>query len=308
MAENSSIEWTDHTYNPWRGCAKVSEGCRNCYAERSSGRNPAVLGVWGPSGTRVMAAEAQWLKPLSWAARPAARRPRVFCASLADVFEDWPGQMTNSRGAALWASGDRPPAQWPCPQPQQPYTLDHARRRLWRLIRATPELDWLLLTKRPDNIARMMPHGDWPNVWLGASVEDDSVRVRADMLQDAAQSVRCPVRFVSAEPLIGPLDLSGVLDAGGVNWVIVGGESGAGGKARPFDYGWCLSILRQCGDAGVPCFVKQVGARPFYGLPPFDGVNTASAADPKGGDMGAWPVWMRVREFPEVSPAAAAAP
>jgi len=123
MGQDSKIEWTHHTFNPWRGCTKVSPGCTNCYAETLSHRNPKVLGVWGDKGTRVVASDSMWREPIKWdrEAREAGERRRVFCASLADVFEDRE-------------------------------ELDEPRFRLLRLIASTTNLDWLLLTKRPDRI------------------------------------------------------------------------------------------------------------------------------------------------------------
>src|SRR5262249_10541241 len=117
--ENTRIAWTHHTLNPWRGCTKVSPGCTHCYAAELAKRNPAVLGRWGPGGPRVIASEAQWRNPLKWdrKAKAAGKRPRVFCASLADIFEARP-------------------------------ELESPRARLFDLIAATPNLDWLLLTKR----------------------------------------------------------------------------------------------------------------------------------------------------------------
>jgi protein gp37 len=127
------------------------------------------------------------------------------------------------------------------------------RARLWKLIRKTPNLDWLLLTKRPENIPAMMPHGDWPNVWLGTSVEDRKRLRRVDSLRVAPQHV--PVRFVSAEPLLEDL---GAVDLRGVGWLIVGGESGPG--YRPMRHEWAWSLLRQCRAAGVAFFFKQSAA------------------------------------------------
>lgn len=136
MAENSKIEWTNHTFNPWRGCQKVSPGCQHCYAETLSKRNPAVLGEWGPNGKRVIASEAHWRLPLKWnkAAKLAGERHRVFCASLADVFEDRP-------------------------------ELVAPRVRLFHLISETPNLDWLLLTKRPENIRRFWGDPETVRSW-----------------------------------------------------------------------------------------------------------------------------------------------
>lgn len=144
MAANSNIEWTDHTFNPVRGCTKVSAGCAHCYAETMSKRNPKVLGIWGDNGTRVVASETMWREPRKWnveAFRNHTRR-RVFCASLSDVCEDRP--------------------EWVSP-----------RLRLKELIEDTPYLDWQLLTKRPENYLRLFWKSNWPrNVWAGTSVEN----------------------------------------------------------------------------------------------------------------------------------------
>lgn len=200
MGKETTISWTHSTFNPWRGCQKVSPGCAHCYAETLSKRNPKVLGVWGPDGTRVVASEAKWREPLAWdkAAREAGERHRVFCASLADVFEDRP-------------------------------ELAAPRSRLLDLIRDTPSLDWLLLTKRPENIIRLWddvaPTGmeyPAPNVWLGVSVEDQA---RADERVPQILAIPAAVRFLSCEPLLGSVDLTKYLATSLIHWVIVGGES-----------------------------------------------------------------------------------
>jgi protein gp37 len=262
MGRDTGIQWTEATFNPFRGCSKVSPGCTNCYAEALSDRNHKVMGRWGPKGTRVLASESMWKEPLKWN-RQAAERGRpmlVFCASLADVFEDWTGQMTDSQERPLWQFRGPPVQYSPLLAPnagEHQYTLAAARERLWDLIRRTGWLRWQLLTKRPENIPRMMPGGAWPNVWLGTSVESQDYAWRIDALVDAPQEV--PVRFVSAEPLLGPLTLWEQLP--GIQWVIIGGESG--GAARPFHLGWATSLIAQCRDADVPCFLKQVGRRPM---------------------------------------------
>jgi protein gp37 len=291
MAENSKIEWTHHTFNPWRGCTKVSAGCANCYAETLSGRNQKTLGVWGPNGTRVVASEAMWKEPLKWdrAAKAKGERHRVFCASLADVFEG-PETM--------------PPDSVP--------TVNEARARLFALIRDTPNLDWLLLTKRPQNFVTVLravldtgklrisetkrgpKHWnvvDWlhernflDNVWIGTSVEDQKA---ADERIPHLLKIPTKVRFLSMEPLLGPVDLrpkapdtyaflgqfysTGTFDPTGmspradrvlncfpkIDWVIVGGESGPG--ARPMHPVWAMEVRDQCQAAGVPFFFKQWG-------------------------------------------------
>ncbi|MPZ14352.1 MAG: DUF5131 family protein [Chloroflexi bacterium] len=224
MGERTNIGWTDRTFNPWIGCTKVSPGCDDCYAEVLNNRFHHVDG-WGISAPRKRTSPANWRKPIAWNREALAEgvRLRVFCASMADVFD---AQV---------------PEEW--------------RADLWALIRATPALDWQLLTKRTNRIEKCLPSdwGDgWPHVWLGASVETASHTWRLDHL------VRIPaiVRFVSVEPLLGPVDLRSWLQS--IDWVIVGGESGA--HFRPMDIRWMESIAAQCDAAGVAVFVKQDAA------------------------------------------------
>ena len=169
MAENSRIEWTDHTFNPWWGCTKVSPACDNCYAEAWAKRTGHA--VWGAKTDRRFLSEFYWKQPLRWnrEAKKQRRRERVFCASMADVFE--------------WRADLKP---W--------------RTRLWALIDETPHLDWLLLTKRPHLAQRLAPWGDsWPeNVWLGTTVESQRF---ADKRMHHLVNVPARVRFVSCEPL-----------------------------------------------------------------------------------------------------------
>lgn len=273
MAEKSKISWTTSTFNPWRGCVKVSPGCKFCYADRLAARNPLVLGEWGPQGTRVLASPAGWRAVEKWNREATPGVPHyVFCCSLADVFEDWPGKLSNSRGQLLELG------------------LQDVRDQLWRLIRATPNLTWQLLTKRPENIPRMMPRGEWPNVWLGTSLETQEYAWRLDALAEARRVIRCPVGFCSAEPLLGALDLRGHLPE--LEWLIIGGESGGG--ARPMHCDWAREIIEQCGRAGVACFVKQLGKRPVAGRYPL-----ALSSDPgHNADPADWPPDLQVQEFP----------
>lgn len=242
MGENSKIEWTDHTFNPWWGCVKVSEGCANCYAETFAKRTGHS--IWGPAATtkRRTFGDKHWAEPVKWnaEAEAAGQRRRVFCASMADVFEDHPGVVAE-------------------------------RVRLWKLIEATPWLDWLLLTKRPENVNHMVPGrwrtvGRWPvNVWVGTSVENqDAANKRIPELV----KVPCPVRFLSCEPLLGPVDLDGLayfqysgsdwaLNQWLVEWIIVGGESGP--KARPIDAEWVRNLRDCCAADEVAFFFKQWG-------------------------------------------------
>ncbi len=225
MGKDTKIEWAHHTFNPWWGCTKVSEACRHCYAESMAKRTGHA--VWGENAERRPLSDNNWRQPLKWdrSARKRGVIERVFCASMSDVFE----------GRA---------------------DLDEHRARLWGLIRQTTNLRWLLLTKRPENIQAMLPadlHGD-RRIWLGTTVESqDHLEARLDALQSVAHSY---ARFVSAEPLLGPLDFGGRMPA--LSWVIAGGESGGG--ARPMHPRWVRSIRDQCVAAGVPFLFKQWGA------------------------------------------------
>jgi protein gp37 len=235
MGKDSKIEWTHHTFNPWWGCIKVSPACKHCYAETWARRVGKDL--WGAGRERRFFSAAHWRQPERWnleAERDGVRR-RVFCASMADLFE-------NRRD------------------------LDDARERLWRIIEATPWLDWLLLTKRPQHIGRLAPwRGAWPrNVWLGITAETQRwARERLPLLlqHDAA------IHFVSCEPLLGPIDLSAWLagdKAAGsghnhvLQWVIAGGESGSA-KARPMNPQWATDLRDQCEAAGAAFHFKQWG-------------------------------------------------
>lgn len=262
MAENSKIEWTDHTFNPWIGCTKVSPACDHCYAETQNDFRKWNAAGWGPHAPRKRTSAANWRKPLAWDRQAAAEgvRRRVFCASLADVFD-------NHKSIEQ---------EW--------------RDDLWKLIANTPNLDWLLLTKRPQNIKRFLPDewqaGFWPggrpNVWLGTTVENQE---EADRRIPHLLSVPAVVRFLSCEPLLGPVRLDQVVNALSdgegqlwinalsgyvwdnlgdscgtgkrISWVICGGESGP--HARPMHPGWARSLRDQCAAAGVAFHFKQWG-------------------------------------------------
>lgn len=222
MGEHTAIEWADHTFNPVIGCQKVSAACDFCYAETLMDTRLGRV-EWGPHGERKRTSAANWRQPLKWnrAAEAAGIRARVFCASLADVFD------------TRWPAG--------------------ARADLWQLIDETPHLIWMLLTKRPQNIAKMLPADvGTGNVWLGTTVENqDEARKRIPALcaNDAA------VHFLSCEPLLGDIRLDDFPEWP-LDWIIVGGESGA--HARPMHPDWPRSIRDQCQDAGVPFFMKQM--------------------------------------------------
>lgn len=246
MGKDSAIEWTDHTFNPWWGCTKVSPGCDNCYAEAFSHR----LGhdVWGPGKPRrfIDANSDYWLQVFSWdaAARKRGRRARVFCASMADVFDNEVEQIH--------------------------------RDNLFALIRATPMLLWILVTKRIGNAPKMLP-ADWgegyENVILVATVCNQA---EADRDATKLQAIPARARGLSIEPMLGPIDLyrggfsflhrltspqGRVIPA--LDWIIVGGESGKAKKdarpIQPLHWEWARQIRDQCTAAGVPFFFKQWG-------------------------------------------------
>ncbi len=255
MAETTNISWCDSTFNPWIGCTKVSAGCDHCYAETLMDKRYQRV-KWGHGNPRSLASDSYWRQPLQWQkeAEKSGVRRRVFCASLADVFDN------------------EVPTEW--------------RVRLFGLIRQTPMLDWLLLTKRPAAVQKQIEAArsfvwqnrenfemglwlwlaDWysgdpapSNVWLGTSCEDQQT---ADIRIPALLKVPAVVRFLSCEPLLGPIDFTPILSLKyeGDNkrfWVIVGGESGNG--ARPMYSNWARSLRDQCKEAGVPFFFKQRG-------------------------------------------------
>lgn len=240
MAGQTDIEWADATFNPVRGCTKVSPGCSRCYAETHENRFGAVK--WGQNGTRVITSDSYWKQPLKWNREAEQfkswsnwKRPRVFCASLSDVFEDWQGFISDANGNVLlkpmlggsgdWMACSEERANdefhlWPH------VTMDDVRKRLFALIDATPNLDWLLLTKRPENVRKML-HGSIPklatalgkeagtpdaniwhrhNLWLGTSIENQEYANKR-----IPELLKCrdlsPVLFLSCEPLLGPVDL-----------------------------------------------------------------------------------------------------
>lgn len=258
MGEQTEIAWTDHSFNPWWGCEAVSPGCAHCYARAFAKR--VGEDCFGQSPRRLFG-DKHWREPYAWdrkAARDGVRR-RVFCASMADVFED---------------RAD----------------LIEPRLALVALILGTPHLDWLLLTKRIENVERLAPaawaRDGWPaNIWLGVTAEDQE---HYDTRWPALAAIPAAVRFVSHEPGLGPLTLHPSPTGTLPSWCITGGESGP--KARPFNPSWAKSIVNQCRDAGVACFVKQLGANCID----FAGV----IKDRAGADPSEWPTELRVRERP----------
>ena len=243
MGQNTSIEWADHTWNPWSGCHKVSQGCKGCYMFAGKKR-------WGQNGNVVVRSKTTFSDPLRWK-DPA----RVFTCS----WSDWLIEE-----ADVW----RPEA--------------------YDIIRATPHLEYLILTKRIERAAEHFP-ADLSNVWLGVSVEDQKNKYRIDLLRETPAAVR----FLSLEPL---LEDPGELNLTGIHWVIVGGESGP--KARPFDVAWARNTIAQCKGARVACFVKQLGANRVSTTPNYPDQWMAAVKDRKGGNPSEWSWDLRVRQFP----------
>ena len=381
MSDKTKIEWCDYTFNGVRGCAKVNTGCKNCYAEKNVGVK--LHGVkWGTEaqgGTRVVAADSGWEKPIHWNAvaetdrivwdhvkenpgQPIAsfssankfsfsksvrwykdlekmgliyhelgswfanqwRSPRVFAYSLGDVFEDWQGPILNHLGQQLFddQSGK---FGWYAFNPKRTkdpaVTMQDVRNLLFATIDRTPNLDWLLLTKRPENVREMWDLIDYSgrnkwvgfrrreNVWLGASVSDQETAEK--VYQSFGWPTLAKHSFLSIEPLVGRVDLKKVWrNAILPNWVIVGGESGP--NARICNVDWIRQIVEQCRAAKVPVFVKQLGSgeiayhsndgqkairkQPDGGEGNQAGVVTYT--DKKGGDPSEWPQDLRLRMFP----------
>jgi protein gp37 len=282
MGDVTGIAWTDHTWSPWEGCAKVSPGCAHCYADTLNHRWNHDNWGFMPDGSRkplLERSDAYWQKPIQWnkqAAQDGVRR-RVF-PSMCDPFDD-----------------------------AAPLEL---QQRFWDLIDATPHLDWLLLTKRLENIFDIVKHicgGNYnftfkntPNVWLGVSAEDQK---RLDERAPILLGFDAKVRFLSLEPLIAPVDVFSVVTPrfaaddprhepwrNGVEWLIVGGESGHGARAMQSD--WVDDIIettRNASDAAI--FVKQTGVVLAREL----GLKHSKGEDPQEW----YPRW-KIQEFPEV--------
>lgn len=236
MAENSAIGWTTHTFNPVVGCTKVSAACDFCYAAEYANKWEPLV-TWGEPGTKSVlrrTSESNWKKPLAWDRKAIGnipehgpRRQRVFCASLSDVFDnDWE-------------------KDW--------------RDDLWQIIAITRNLDWLLLTKRPQNVESMVPvmwRDQWPsNIWLGTTTENQT---ELDRRWPHVIGTKARVKFISYEPALGPLSFGKLRRDQMPDWVICGGESGT--HRRPFDLNWAEQMRSQCEQFQIPFFFKQDSA------------------------------------------------
>lgn len=293
MGQNSKISWTHHTFNPWWGCTNVSPGCDRCYAEIFSKRTGHSL--WGKDVTRLFFGEAHWREPLKWdtkskeIVKAGGERQRVFCASMADVLDTWEGEPTFSGKGARewWTEANVLSMQEPLRLAKKGRWLDAARHLLWNLIEVTPFLDWLVLTKRPQDFRKMLaPH--WlteprRNVWLMTTVESPAYVWRLNEL------VKVPaiVHGVSWEPGLDYVDFKpwchpsfrNGLPGPDLDWVIAGGESGPG--ARPFDLAWARRVRDDCTASMTAFYMKQLGGHPD-----------------KRDFSGLWPTDLRIQQFP----------
>ncbi len=343
MSTTTKIEWCDHTWSPWRGCTKVSPGCANCYAEGLANRFGAKWGGWGKGKPRVLAKD--WEKPVRW--------NRDFAEAIQLADHCFPSR-DRSQDAAHRPRVFPSICDWLDPEVDPQWLFDFLKL----VLRKTPEVRWLLLTKRPELFMERLKAArdrctvdpmdvtDLIDAWLagdriplnvgiGTSVEDQP---RGDERIPELLKIPARFRFVSVEPMLGPLDLRlmprsygfpqhitrnwvAVGMPQGIHWVIVGGESGPG--ARPCDVDWIRGVVHQCSQASVPCFVKQLGSKAvesdFQHTKECWNEHCALAggpedcagevvhdslclAHPKGGDPDEWPDDLRVRQFPEVKP------
>lgn len=334
MAEGTKIQWTDDTHNFWQGCTKVSPGCANCYAEARDKRFTGGI-HWGPGAPRQRSKSFD--APLRWNLRPHTcdKCGESFTAQIlkpndGHTFKDSDGVVkhcTNNtfhrRRVFSLSLGD-----WLDPEVPIEWLAD-----MLDVLRRCPNLDFLLLTKRPElwreriheamktttNHPESLKLWNWldqwhrnveapSNVWIGTTVEDQK---RADERIPALLKIPAKIRFLSVEPLLEAVDISfglsweksdiysPVTGEHGIDWVIIGGESGPG--ARPFNIEWARSIIAHCRAAGVACFVKQLGAKPYFKLsPPNAGKIDLPLEDKKGGDISEFPEDLRIRQFPTV--------
>ncbi len=277
MSDGSKIEWTEASWNPVSGCTKVSPGCDHCYAETFAERWRGTPGHHFEHGFDVTLRPERLEQPLHW------KRPRrIFVNSMSDLFHsDVPDEFIACVFVMMAMT------------PQHAYQLLTKRHGRMRSLLSSPEFQVLCLAAAATR--GWDPEGvPWPlpNVWLGVSVEDQKW---ADVRIPALLKTPAAVRFISAEPLLGPVDLTWLrgIDAldHGLSWVIAGGESGPG--ARPCDLRWLRALAWQCERAEVPFFCKQLGTV----------LGREIGAGRKGGDWEAWPEDLKVREFPRVAEA-----
>ena len=262
----SKIQWTEQTWNPITGCSRVSTGCENCYAERMAWRmmnNPVAGEAYANTTRKTKAGRIQWTgrintvelaltKPLR------VKRPTMFFVnSMSDLFH--------------------------------PEVPPEFLQRIWAVMNATPRHTYQILTKRPELIRDKLPKNwgeGYPNVWLGVSVESENYLFRAGYFRE----IKSPVRFLSVEPMLGPVRLTlSFFQETGINWVIIGGESGP--MSRKCSAEWINDLKHDCISAGVPVFIKQLGSHT---------ARLWKLRDKKGGDIAEWPPFFQVRQYPQI--------
>jgi protein gp37 len=274
MGEHTKIAWADSTWNPWIGCTHAGPGCDHCYAETQNKFRRWNGGTWGNAAPRQVTAEQTWRAPLNWEDKARAgrvgkdaKRWLVFAGDLCDIFD---------------RLGD-----------------NAARTRMWELFRQTPHLTWLILTKRPQHISKFLP-ADWGegyrNVWLGVTVEN---RKNGYPRIKALRRVPATMRFLSCEPLLEGLP---DIELTGIDWVIVGGESGS--EARHFDVEWARAIRERCHESSTAFFFKQLGSAPFLGGSPFtlDHCKATGARDRQGVMVENFPPDLQIQSWPARRP------
>lgn len=335
MSEQTAIEWADKTFNPWIGCTKVSPGCANCYAESEDKRRGWTEAGWGKGKPRKRTTETYWRQALKW-----NKEKPWFSHECDGCGKQFPSASWSCCGIGFTELGKFRVFPSLCDWLDDEVPIEWLADFL-NLIRITPNLDWLLLTKRPELFSRriqaVISHAgntpsrhdselivfldDWlyesdppANAWLGVSVEDQE---RAEQRIQKLLETPAAIRFLSVEPLLGEVNLRKVhmtpfltLDALSpgalgprtkIDWVIVGGESGP--KARPCDIEWIRSVLGDCQATGTPCFVKQLGAVPCFESEPGVMQSPGKLKDRKGGAPAEWPEDLRVREMPRLASA-----
>ena len=310
MSEGTKIQWADDTHNFWRGCTKVSDGCKQCYAEARDKRFHGGA-HWGKDAPRVRAKDFE--APLRWNRRP-------WCCDECGMPHAVPGFICMTPGCECETKHRRRVFSLSLGDFFDEEVADEWRIDALDVIRRCPNLDFLILTKRPGKALRFLKGLAWTgdgdgcwttrasddfralrllrNIWLGVSLENQQT---ADERIPQVLQIPAAVRFLSMEPLLGAVRLRGNWLLGiepKIHWVIVGGESGPG--ARRCDVDWIRDVARQCKTAGVPCLVKQLGSRPMMPCQPDGTDGLAHLRHPKGGDPAEWPEDLRVREFPNV--------
>jgi len=272
MAKTTSIAYADSTWSPWVGCSHESPACSHCYAEAQNKFRKWNGGTWGPGTPRKVTAHASWRNPIRWNHEAAlgvcgkdGQHWIVFVGDHCDIFDE-----------------------------EGPTDV---RREMWELIRATPHLTWLMLTKRPQHFSQYLP-ADWgpgyENVWLGVTAEN---RHHAHQRLAILRNTPAKLRFASFEPLLEDLH---DLNLDGIDWAIVGGESG--GKARPFDLAWAHTIKAMCKESSTKFFFKQTGANPFEDGNEFKITHKKPCGkrDVSGTYIGNFPIDLQVQSWPSM--------